>query len=128
MANYRIEKEPGEKFVVAGSLYNVLLDGELVDVSESSIEVRDKGNRNVTSTIIVDGTTVRGADERGGTGNTLQVQIQSGSVNLSPYTIAFTIVTTSGNTYVVHGKIVVKETTFVVSTTTTSSTTTTTSP
>jgi hypothetical protein len=124
----RFVKQSSEIFPIWGSLYKVLSTGETITLATSTVTARDKGNRSVTSTVLSAGSKTLANDPRGGTNNALQIDVQGGSEALSPYTITFSIITSSLRRYEIDAKMVVKDATFVVSTTTTSSTTTTTSP
>jgi len=127
----RFVKQSSEIFPIWGSLYKVLSTGETITLATSTVTARDKGNRDVTGTVLSAGSKTLASDPRGGTNNALQIDVKAGSEALSPYTITFKIITSALRLYEIDAKMVVKDDTFVVSTTTTSTsstTTTTTSP
>lgn len=124
----RIVKQPYERFPLYGSIYKVGETGETVVLATSTVTARDRGNRDVSSSLLVAASKAVVNDPRGGSANALKILITGGTTVGSPYTVTFKMATSLGNLYEVEARVVVEEIDFVVSTTTTTSSTTTTAP
>lgn len=96
-----IEKQPFEAFPVYGNFAKVLVEGETIDVDQSTIIITDKDGNGDES--MVDLPTKNVQETK------LVVRIQGGDPALVPYNVSFRAVTSLGNRWEVDAELQVVE-------------------
>lgn len=97
-----ITKQPLETFMIDADFSAVLITGETIELSTSTITAVDVNGDSATSTIL-DLTTKAVEDSK------LRIRIQDGVSDDSPYKITFKAVTSESNTYELDVMLEVKE-------------------
>lgn len=99
---YGISKQPSEKFYIAGEFRKNMETDETLVLVSSSVSAVDKDDSDVSATILDQSTLA--VD-----GTQLQIRLQAGAEDKSPYQVTFLATTSIGNVWEVDLKVEITE-------------------